>query len=903
MTNKKSLKIRYLLIVVVLLIAICSAFKLGMVFADEKTDTQSLIDGKYNTTLYEVNVEPYNGKSVLDSYKEKADYHLGQVGSAEYDGTYDNIKSEFFAECDLLTGIVSEGNRLVEHVDGLNKGDYTDSNWNDIQTIKEEARKLFDMTELRNGGNLTVEYVKGKVNTAISKINDVKQKEASKDLSPYRELAKTAMQERLNAFKNSKVYSDKATSGMNADFLDYSKKLGEASDENGIDTIKGQFISKLETYPTIIEETANDLSEYNKQNPDNPYGFGIENVKTALTVYETLLKEEDRTQAIDSDYRVLLTYYGDITIKDVENRYEAIKGHYSYKNYSKITKRLVELRNEIKSCADSKAVDDTVKTAKSFIASVAVNVKKIRTNGGKYSVEIEANKDYAFSPEAYVKVTDYTYYAVKKNVNRLLKKVDTGNGDKKYAVKYYLNINVIDEDGEKITKLEGVTFTVRIYSSNITNSLKNDKLLKVVYYYNGSMEGFNSEDKTLEDKFPSSIENEGEYLMFTTTHFSPFAICGTGSLADTLGFKDGPIYKNPFFYIAIILVLIILILLITFMVKTWKYKISFKTNGGSKVKSVKAKKNEPFIMPAVPTKAGYMFGGWFKDKECKQRFILYKLSKRKNVKVYAKWIPLTDGEVKVETSVTLDDLYMALRTALDDYQKVGFGIGLSKREEIGRIIISNDKVNVYLKGDVEKYQQIGYEVSLANVDEVKETPMKIIVKDEEQLYRALELIDLVMAENGFSAKDGEVCDFDDITDDERENGYVFAIENDVEATTLKDFFEVMRMEAKSYVLMGDSGTPRDMNGKYIVKAKLSEDKIDLYLPYNNGEAEDVSADALYKDVSAHYVVTDKETLIASLKVIQESMISIGMKKYPRNASLMKQSGESTNAFGYRIRFN
>lgn len=903
MTNKKSLKIRYLLIVVVLLIAVCSAFKLGTVFASEKTDAQSLIDGKYSTTLAEVNVEPYNGKAVLDSYKSKADYHLNQVGKADYNGTYEDVKNEFFSECDLLTNIVSEGNRLEEHVNGLSSGNYTDFNWDKIKNIQSETQKLFDMSELYNGGNLTVEYVRGKVDTAISKINDVKTKAEAEDLSKYRDEAKNAMQERLNAFKNSKVYSDEATSGMDSDFIDYCKKLDEASDKNGIDTVKGQFISKLETYPTIIEETANDLSEHNKEYPNNPYGFSVAEVKIALTVYETILKVEDRTQAIDSDYRVLLTYYGDVEVNKLENRCETRKNRYSYKNYSEITKKLADLHSEIKSCADSKAVDDTIENAESFIAGVAVNVRKIRTNGGKYSVEIEANKDYAFSPEAYVKVTDYKYYAVKKNVNRLLKKVDTGNGDKRYAVKYYLNITVIDEDGEKITKLEDVTFTVRIYSSNITDSLKNDKLLKVVYYYNGEMEGFNSEDKTLEDKFPSSIENEGEYLMFTTTHFSPFAICGTGSLADTFGFKDGPIYKNPFFYIAIILVLILLILLITFMVKTWKYKISFKTNGGSKVKSVKAKKNEPFIMPAVPTKAGYMFGGWFKDKECKQRFILYKLSKRKNVKVYAKWIPLTDGEVTVETSVTLDDLYKALRTALDDYQKVGFGIGLTKTEEIGRIIISNDKVNVYLKGDVDKYTAMGYELATATVDEVKETPMKITVKDEEQLYRALELIDHVMSENGFSAKDGEVQDFDDITDEERENGYVFAIENEVEATTMKDFFEVMRMEAKSYVLMGDSGTPRDMNGKYIVKAKLSEDKIDLYLPYDNGEAEDVSADALYKDVPAHYEVTDKDTLIKALKVISESMTSIGMKKYPRNASLMKQSGESVNAFGYKIRFN
>ena len=197
---------------------------------------------------------------------------------------------------------------------------------------------------------------------------------------------------------------------------------------------------------------------------------------------------------------------------------------------------------------------------------------------------------------------------------------------------------------------------------------------------------------------------------------------------------------------------------------------------------------------------------------------------------------------------------------------------------------------------------MGYDVSIANVDEVKETPVKMVVKTEEDLYKALELIDIVMAENGFAEKDGTPDELAEISDEERLNGYVFAVENDVEATTLRDFFEIMRTQAKSYVLMGDSGTPRDFSGKYIVKAKLEENKIDLYLPYNNGNAE-VVCEEVFKDVPAHYTITDKDGLISAMKVLNESMLSLGMKKYPRNASLMKQSGEESNAFGYRIRFN
>ena len=52
-----------------------------------------------------------------------------------------------------------------------------------------------------------------------------------------------------------------------------------------------------------------------------------------------------------------------------------------------------------------------------------------------------------------------------------------------------------------------------------------------------------------------------------------------------------------------------------------------------------------------------------------------------------------------------------------------------------------------------------------------------------------------------------------------------------------------------------------------------------------------------------YQVTDAESCEKALKVIADSMISIGMTKYPRNASLMKGAGDEDTAFGYKIKFN
>ena len=47
----------------------------------------------------------------------------------------------------------------------------------------------------------------------------------------------------------------------------------------------------------------------------------------------------------------------------------------------------------------------------------------------------------------------------------------------------------------------------------------------------------------------------------------------------------------------------------------------------------------------------------------------------------------------------------------------------------------------------------------------------------------------------------------------------------------------------------------------------------------------------------------KDGRILALKVIADSMISIGMTKYPRNASLIKGAGDEDTAFGYKLKFN
>ena len=61
--------------------------------------------------------------------------------------------------------------------------------------------------------------------------------------------------------------------------------------------------------------------------------------------------------------------------------------------------------------------------------------------------------------------------------------------------------------------------------------------------------------------------------------------------------------------------------------------VTFDTNGGSAVESITV--GEDFKLPANPTKDGFVFAGWYLDKECTQP---YKDVPDASCTLYAKWL-------------------------------------------------------------------------------------------------------------------------------------------------------------------------------------------------------------------------------------------------------------------------
>ena len=87
-------------------------------------------------------------------------------------------------------------------------------------------------------------------------------------------------------------------------------------------------------------------------------------------------------------------------------------------------------------------------------------------------------------------------------------------------------------------------------------------------------------------------------------------------------------------------------------VVTYNWTVKFETNGGSEVKAIAVEKNDVAIEPTAPTKDGFLFDGWYTDKELTTAYD-FSAKVTKNITLYAKW---TEVEKEPETSALFKDV-------------------------------------------------------------------------------------------------------------------------------------------------------------------------------------------------------------------------------------------------------
>ena len=80
------------------------------------------------------------------------------------------------------------------------------------------------------------------------------------------------------------------------------------------------------------------------------------------------------------------------------------------------------------------------------------------------------------------------------------------------------------------------------------------------------------------------------------------------------------------------------------------FTVSFDTQGGNTIAAQTVKSNKTAAQPATPTRAGYIFGGWYTNAECTGNQFDFSTKITANVTLYAKW---TDAATAQTVTVTL----------------------------------------------------------------------------------------------------------------------------------------------------------------------------------------------------------------------------------------------------------
>lgn len=67
--------------------------------------------------------------------------------------------------------------------------------------------------------------------------------------------------------------------------------------------------------------------------------------------------------------------------------------------------------------------------------------------------------------------------------------------------------------------------------------------------------------------------------------------------------------------------------------------VTFNTHDGTAISPIKINKGETVTAPNAPTKDGFVFDGWYKDKDCKTAWDFANDTVSENITLHAKWVP------------------------------------------------------------------------------------------------------------------------------------------------------------------------------------------------------------------------------------------------------------------------
>ena len=197
----------------------------------------------------------------------------------------------------------------------------------------------------------------------------------------------------------------------------------------------------------------------------------------------------------------------------------------------------------------------------------------------------------------------------------------------------------------------------------------------------------------------------------------------------------------------------------------------------------------------------------------------------------------------------------------------------------------------------------GINVFTSKEKKFADVPSQLHISTEESFRMALELINRVLLNKGLQ-KMADYVSSGPSSEEERKNGFTYIIRNAKVASTAEDYFDLLRIALKSYVMEENNGKFKPGDKVTISRIYVEKDVACLYLPAVKGEkALKGKRRARFADTPVEFKILVPRDMLEAYELIDKVMKHNGLAKNPENANDLKDiKVPASNGFAYTLVF-
>ena len=233
-----------------------------------------------------------------------------------------------------------------------------------------------------------------------------------------------------------------------------------------------------------------------------------------------------------------------------------------------------------------------------------------------------------------------------------------------------------------------------------------------------------------------------------------------------------------------------------------------------------------------------------------------------------------------------DHVFDVLKAEIYSYTDADdLGYGLEASVPACAMKVVGETIELQVNLDASDCAKKGYKVTAGDV-----LPVKFVLASDDDIDEAEELIEETMLENGLKKTKKAVIT--EATAETRAQGFEHGVSKDRVADTPEEFYKLLRVYAKSFVLADDS----DVEEKVLLKMFLARGRVFMYLAADGANAcDDELASQGFKSIMTVKTVDDCK---AAIKAISAMMKENGLIRYPSEVKIADD--DSLKGFTYTL---